>query len=287
MSPVWWGLIGAAAFGTGDFIARIAGRGIGPQSTTLGMLIAGAATFWLWILVADLPLVLSAEGLALVVPAGLVVMAASLLFFVALTRGPVSIVAPIGAAFPVWVVVLGLALGIVPQLEQFAAMGVVMAGVVIVTRFSDPKGEDVQGGGGIWPTVFMTLAVTMMFAAVIYIARDASVILGEVQATAWMRLVSLAAMAAFVLAMRRSSFRIAPRWWPAVLAIGFLDTVAFLALLFGARGTGAPLAAVAMSSYTVITVVLARLFLKENVPPRQWIGIAVVVAGVAILAYHG
>ena len=286
MSPVLWGLIGAAAFGTGDFIARIAGRGIGPQSTTLGMLIAGAATFWIWILVADLPLVLSPKAFALVVPAGLVVMFATLLFFIALTRGPVSVVAPIGAGFPVWVVVFGLALGIVPLLEQFAAMAVVMVGVVIVTRFSDPKGDDIQGGGGIWPTVFMTLAVTMMFGGVIYAARDASVVLGEIQATAWMRVVSLAAMAAFVW-IRGLSFRIAPVWWPAVLAIGFLDTVAFLALLFGARGEGAPLAAVAMSSYTVITVVLARFFLKENVPPRQWIGIAIVVAGVAILSYYG
>jgi len=40
-----------------------------------------------------------------------------------------------------------------------------------------------------------------------------------------------------------------------------------------------------MSSYTVITVVLARIFFKENVPMLQWLGIVVVVVGVAALAY--
>lgn len=284
MTPVLWGLLGAVTFGTGDFIARIVGRGIGPQATTLGMLIAGLITFWIWIWVGGLPVVLDTDGFALIVPAGLVILVATLLFFVALTRGPVSIVAPIGAGFSVWVVVIGLFLGFVPLLEQFVAMAVVLIGAIIVTRFSDPQGADIQGTGGIAPTVLMTLAVTVMFAGVLYIAREASLIFGEVQATAWMRVVSLAAMVIFLL-VRRSSFRIARVWWPAVLAIGVLDTVAFLALLFGARAEGAPLAAVAMSSYTVITVVLARIFFKENVPTPQWLGIVVVVAGVAALSY--
>ena len=284
MTPVLWGLLGAVTFGTGDFIARSVGRGIGPQATTLGMLIAGTATFWVWIWVGGLPVVLDRDGFLLVLPAGLVVMGATLLFFAALTRGPLSIVAPIGAGFPVWVVVIGLFLGIVPLIEQFVAMAMVMIGALIVTRYSDPQGSDIQGTGGIWPTVFMTLAVTMMFSGVLFVAREASVIFGEVQATAWMRVVSLSAMVAVVL-VRRDSLRIARRWWPAILAIGVLDTVAFLALLFGARAEGAPLAAVAMSSYTVITVVLARIFFKENVPARQWLGIGVVVGGVAALAY--
>ena len=284
MTPVLWGLLGAVTFGTGDFLARSVGRGIGPTATTLGMLIAGMVTFWLWIWIDGLPVVLDGGGFALIVPAGLVIMAATLLFFAALTRGPVSIVAPIGAGFPVWVVVIGLFLGIVPLIEQFVAMGLVMIGALIVTRFSDPQGDDIQGTGGIAPTVLMTIAVTMMFAGVLYVAREASLIFGEVQATAWMRIVSLLAMVVFIV-IRRTSFRIPRKWWPAILAIGVLDTVAFLALLFGARAEGAPLAAVAMASYTVITVVLARIFFKENVPVRQWLGIAVVVGGVAALAY--
>ncbi len=284
MTPVLWGLLGAVTFGTGDFLARSVGRGIGPTATTLGMLIAGMVTFWLWIWIDGLPVVLDSGGFALIVPAGLVIMAATLLFFAALTRGPVSIVAPIGAGFPVWVVVIGLFLGIVPLIEQFLAMGLVMIGALIVTRFSDPQGDDIQGTGGIAPTVLMTIAVTMMFAGVLYVAREASLIFGEVQATAWMRIVSLLAMVVFIV-IRRTSFRIPRVWWPAILAIGVLDTVAFLALLFGARAEGAPLAAVAMASYTVITVVLARIFFKENVPVRQWLGIVVVVGGVAALAY--
>ena len=285
MTPVLWGLLGAVAFGTGDFLARSVGRGIGPTATTLGMLIAGTVTFWLWIWIDGLPVVLDGGGFALIVPAGLVVMAATLLFFAALTRGPVSIVAPIGAGFPVWVVVIGLFLGIVPLIEQFVAMGLVMIGALIVTRFSDPQGDDIQGTGGIAPTVLMTIAVTMMFAGVLYVAREASLIFGEIQATAWMRIVSLVAVVVFIV-VRRASFRISRIWWPAILAIGVLDTVAFVALLFGARAEGAPLAAVAMSSYTVITVVLARIFFRENVPVRQWLGIVVVVVGVAALAYY-
>jgi len=284
MTPVMWGLVGAVAFGAGDFVARIVGRELGALVVTTGMLVVGTLAFWSWILVAGLPIVFDPNSFALLVPAGILIMVGSLLFYAALSRGPVSVVAPLSGTFPIWVIIIGLFLGIVPSIEQFVAMAVVMVGVAMVTAFSDPQGDDMVGSGGIGPTVLMTVAVTMIFGAVIYLARDASVVVGEVQATAWMRAISLVAMVLF-LALRRAPLRAVPKWWPALIVVGVCDTGAFFALLVGSRAEGAPLAAVAMSAYAVITVVLARIFLKENVPLRQWTGIVVVVAGVASLAY--
>ena len=39
--------------------------------------------------------------------------------------------------------------------------------------------------------------------------------------------------------------------------------------------------------YTVVTVVLARLFLREPVSPLQWGGVGMVVGGVGVLAAFG
>ena len=46
-------------------------------------------------------------------------------------------------------------------------------------------------------------------------------------------------------------------------------------------------AIVASVGYTVVTVVLARIFLREPVSPLQWGGIAMVVGGVGVLAAFG
>ena len=49
----------------------------------------------------------------------------------------------------------------------------------------------------------------------------------------------------------------------------------------------APLAAVGSAPVAVFTVLLARVFLREAVPPKQWLGIGLVAAAGGALAYLG
>ena len=58
--------------------------------------------------------------------------------------------------------------------------------------------------------------------------------------------------------------------------------------LFGAleRGAKASVAVPLTALYPLVTIVLARIFLAETLTFRQWIGIALAVAGGAMLSYE-
>jgi drug/metabolite transporter (DMT)-like permease len=75
----------------------------------------------------------------------------------------------------------------------------------------------------------------------------------------------------------------APWRWP-VAAQGTLDGGAYLALFAAAHGPGSVIAAVVASSFAAVTVVLARVVLKEPMSSAQWAGIALIVAGVGVLS---
>ena len=86
---------------------------------------------------------------------------------------------------------------------------------------------------------------------------------------------------------RRAPVRFPVRAWPILAAFGFFDTAGHLLLYTGLGLPNGEYAIVASVGYTVVTVVLARTFLREPVSPFQWGGIGLVVGGVAVLAAFG
>jgi drug/metabolite transporter (DMT)-like permease len=73
-------------------------------------------------------------------------------------------------------------------------------------------------------------------------------------------------------------------WWPLVTLQGMMDTSGYLFLYQGSYGEDAEIAAVTASAFGAVTTILARIFLKERMPLVQWIGIACIFAGVAVLS---
>ncbi|MCH8153958.1 MAG: EamA family transporter, partial [Proteobacteria bacterium] len=57
-----------------------------------------------------------------------------------------------------------------------------------------------------------------------------------------------------------------------------------VALLAGSQGPGAEVAVVVGSGFGVVTVLLARVILREAMTRAQWAGIAAIVIGVAVLS---
>ena len=74
------------------------------------------------------------------------------------------------------------------------------------------------------------------------------------------------------------------RWLPLLTAQGLLDGGAYLAIFAGSAADGAAIVAVVSSAFGVVTTVLGRIFLEERITPVQWLGIALVFGGVAVLS---
>ena len=285
MNPALWGLVSALSWGTADFLARLAGRRIGAVTTTLGMLASSTLLLTLWIGLTRPPLVWDLEAAPFVLIAGVAIMLATLLFYAALARGPVAVASPLIASFPAFVVVGALFLGIVPAPIQWFAIAVTMLGVWIVCH-PPAAGGAARGGESVRPTVLLGLLSAVCFAVAVLAAREAVLTLGQLQ-TVWLgRIVSLATIVPYVV-LTGARMGAPWAWWPVIVIMGILDTAANLALLYGAVGRGAPVAAVASSAFAVVTVVLAWRFLSERIRPRRWVGIGLVVAGAALLAYVG
>jgi drug/metabolite transporter (DMT)-like permease len=85
-------------------------------------------------------------------------------------------------------------------------------------------------------------------------------------------------------AIRRPSLAVAPRQVPLLALVGIGDMVGNL--LFAAASTSGlvSITSVLASLYPIITVVLARLVLKERVARSQEAGIALTLAGVALIS---
>ena len=287
MNPFFWGLGSAVTWGSADFVARISGRAIGPVSSVFGMFLAGSIMLSLWIVLADVPLVWVSDGYVWAALAGACTAAGTWLLYASLSRGPVSVASPLVASFPVFIVLGGLVLGIVPKTEEWVGMIVVMAGVWIVARTGHGEvDQTVAGRGGLWLTVVYGLSASLVMAMALLFAREASVHYGEIQTTWFVRIFAFVSFGLYI-AVLRLRLSVPIRWWPAVASQGALDTAGWIIFLIGGVGAGAPLAAVGAAPLTVVTVLLARIILKEAIPIGQWAGIFFVVLGGVVLAYFG
>lgn len=287
MNPALWGTLTAFGWGTADFAARFSGRALGHTNALLGMLLVGSIVLTAWVGLTGPELVWDPAASWLLLVTGIGVMVATLLLYQGLARGPVTIVAPIVGSYPALVVAIAVLLGARPSGLQWAAMVAVMAGVIVVAWAAG--GFEARGGfdrAHLRDTVAIAFASSGAFAFAISAGQAATPVFGELQ-TLWLsRLISLAALVPILLLPGRR-VRLTLAWWPVLAAQGLLDSGAYLALFSGSRGAGAEMAAVTASAFGAITVLLARIFLREAMSGPQWGGIVLIFAGVAVLFAQG
>jgi len=286
-----WGAICELSWGGADLVARFSGRALGPRSGLFAMLLGSLVlSLWLWWQPGSRPWETGALWLLLV--CGVATMIATLLLYAGLACGPVTVVAPIVGAYPALVVLFWVATGIRPDAIQWLAMAVTVAGVMIVARAggrgADTSGPDSLGDDtGTREHVLGSVRIALMAAAgftVVFVSGQAAVpIFGELRTLWASRLISLASLALLFL-LSRERPRMPMRWWPLLALQGLLDTGGYMAVFTGSYGEGRALVAVTASSFGAVTVLLARIFLRERMNLLQWLGIVTIFAGVGVLA---
>jgi drug/metabolite transporter (DMT)-like permease len=284
MNAALLGLVGALSWGVHDFLARFPSRALGPTNTTLLVTATGFVALSLWIVVFEgVPDRLAWSSAWLAAVAGVFSALATLALFTALTLGPVSIVAPIAGAFPAPALLFAVIGGLRPSLVEWLAMAAVLAGVALVSQ----SGERHQAAGTIEPgklssVVAFSLLAGVSFAVSLTAGQAAAPVLGSIE-TAWLARIAALLTVALVYLKPSVKWQQPGRWLPFLAFMGCLDILALTTIMAAGHMPNPAVATVVASSFSAVSVVLARIVLKEIIVPIQMIGMALIFGGVAVL----
>lgn len=275
------GLLSSLLWGVSDFLGGTASR----RARAVAVIGVSQA-------VALVALVLVAAGTAAwradrgyLVPgvtAGLVGLVALSAFYAALARGTMGVVAPVAALGVAVPVVAGLARGESPSPLQLAGIAVAVTGVVLASG-PELRGSAAVRGGGL-PLVLAAVAA-VGFGVVLVLVADgarssATMTLLTMRVTTVTLLGSAALAARSLGGVTRASL-------PIVAAAGLGDVSANAAYAVASGSGLVSVVAVLASLYPAVTVVLARQVHGERMRRAQEVGVAVTLAGVALIAAGG
>jgi len=268
--------------GVADFMGRFSARALGATLAYGAVLLIGAVSATLWLVVSEQQLVWSPLGCAIAVAHGVCVSIMCVLLYIGMARGPIAVVTPIVAAHPVLVLGVNVAMGLRPTVMQWVAMASVVVGGIVIARGAVSEPDDAQGKGN-RTSVLIASGACIAYAALVLTGQAAAPMIGEFQ-TMWIGRWSGLALIAAILLHHQQSARIPLKWLPFVGVQGVLDTGGYFAFLAGANTLAPHITMVVASAFSVVTVLLARLIIHETVSRMQWSAIALIAAGTAALS---
>lgn len=281
------GLAASATWAAANVFIQKSSRAAGPFRALVWAQVVGA--------LAALPLALLLDDRSGAIDAGVVVWAAVAAVaaivayacvFVSMERGRLSIVVPIMSSWSVVAAGLAIALGEAIRRSHLLGAGLVVAGVLIVSRFSggseptDQPDEARQKRGALPAAIGAAVGFGVLIPAIDRLAP----VVGRVGAIPLVFFFDLLLGVPLAL-MARVDLRIpSRRMWPAVAAAGLLETAGFVWISLGVER--APVAVVAPLSglASALTVLFGWLVLRERPGAAVLAGAAIACAGVVTLA---
>jgi drug/metabolite transporter (DMT)-like permease len=276
LSGLLLALSASLVWGTADFVGGMASRGRTAVAVMAVSQTVGLLGLSLVLLVAWRPFP-GADILPWSVMAGFGTGLGVLCLYQALAIGPMSIVAPLTALAGVVPVVVGIAGGDRPSALQGVGMVAAVAGCFLATR-SQAEGMAVRRSG----VLFALAAAALIGVGMVGIDRGADHdVLWGLELARGTTVVLIVALALVLRGPRR--LRQEARPLRPLAAVGVLDVSANG--LFGWASTLGLLSVVSVlgSVYPVMTVLLARLVLKERMTPAQGAGVVAAFGGIALL----
>lgn len=281
MQSLFIGIVAALSWGVHDVCVRFASQRVGVNLAFLTVLACGLA------LVAPLAISfgnwqsVSGPMIAFAAASGAVYAGAGYSLYRAFAIGPVRLVAPVIGAYPILSLAWAAIQGRTPLPGQMIAALVVVAGIAAGALLTRDEAEAPPGSTRqalIWALIAM-----VGFALTFALGQVAS------QGGADWPPVLISRAAAFA-ALLIGTLMVGPKLkfagapWVLLAVMGACDALA-LGLVIVAGGLPQPeFAAVSASTFGMVTILLARVFLKERINPLQWGAVAMVFAGIGYLA---
>jgi len=288
------GLAAAVGWGSADFLARYSTRMIGTWRTLFFMQFIGLVGLsayltasgefarlynqtswqpWAWALLTTVIEIISALAL-----------------YRAFEVGIISVVSPIGASYAALTTVLAILSG--ESLSQTRGIGIVAAliGVVLASTTLTGKAvaeieQTIEHKRGLPAGVGAALIAALGFGVSFWLLGF--FVTPELGGVAPVWLVRLTTIGLLAVAARPASQSISPPkgqvWW-FIVGIGVLDTAAFVANTVGLTTDQISVVSVLASLFSAVTVLLAAIFLREKLIWNQWLGIAIILGGVALVS---
>lgn len=282
MLPAAIALGASLIWGVADFQGAIRARHVGPLVVACFAQIAGTALLVAALLVVRDPF----PGWAIWIPgvvAGIAGSVGHVVFYAALSRGPMGVIAPIlamSAAGPVLFAILWS--GERPAPLQLVGLVLCVLGVVLVSRHAG-EGDTRHGRYGAVPLALLAIAIGTVMYVSLDMASEQSGLWGVGAQRSVSLPILLVLVAVLVYARGAGSGRPPKGAFRAIAPIGLMDTAALLMFAIATSMGELSLAVVLASLYPVVTVLLARFRLGEHLALVQRVGAVVAFAGVVAI----
>ena len=284
MLAVLFGLFAALCWSLHDLLARKFASDVGPYRMATGTLLAGGfllAGIVLWngtIFNAD------RTTLELVLVLGVIYGLAVSSLFVAFSLAPVSVVGPATAGYPALIVIWGIINGLQPSMLQWAAMFAIIVGAIVVARTGPADGGLSEVMPGKIPLlIFSCIVAEVFFASSVILGQKIAHNVGEFEATFLSRFPAALVLIPFVMREKSDVVKISGQAWLGIIAMGAFDVAAVTGINYMGRLPNKEFGSMGISAYGAIATLLAMILLKEKTTVLQWIGIAMISGGVAVL----
>jgi drug/metabolite transporter (DMT)-like permease len=263
---------GFADFGAGAAARRLPVFVVAAVSQIAGLVFVGA------VVLATGPGTPSRRQFVWAAFAGVVGVVGLSFFYRALAVGTMGVIGPITATAAIVPLAYGLGQGERPSSVQGAGVALAVIGVIAASIEPPPEGG---GGRRLGIGVGFALAAALCFGwSLVGLSRAAPG--GVAWATLTMRIAAVPI--ALVLALTLQRRAPSSRGWLLLVAVGVTDAGA--TLLYGEATTRGLLSVIGVLSslYPIVIVVLARVLLAERMARSQLAGVAVALAGVALIS---
>lgn len=209
---------------------------------------------------------------------------AYLSFYKGLSKGQVSMVSSIGASWGLLTAVLGVVfLKEALKFNQVLAIVLIAAGIVLVSinlkeLISNKKLKLLVG-------VKEGLIAMTCWGVALFLLASLTKVLGWFLPAFLFRFYLLIFLSIFILFSKKKFVPGKIKFpWGLLLLIGIFDMGAFFTFSLGTLGSFASIVAPIGSAYALVTIILAKIFLKEKTKLNQYFGIAGILAGLILIS---
>ncbi len=274
------GILSALSFGIGDFLARFSSKEVGFKNSLFWMLVVGAIFYLILFYFFGESLSPNSIGLSNSFLSGILIMFGLLFLYRGLQMGPVSIVAPIVATNPFFVFLIRFFLGSEPTMMQWISTLIVISGAILISISAESfKSSLGLNNKQIKESISVSFMSSGMLAIGLIFSQEASNTMDPLETVIYIRFFSLMGIA-ILLMFAKDKITLTKKAIPILFFQGILETTGYFCLVTAYAFDKVSIAVVISSGFGLVTVLLARIIIKEQISKIQSIGIFLTFVGV-------